>query len=166
MKTVIFLLTAAMLSGCAGIGGEALTTITDTITGSTTVIAGTAAQRDALYMNRGNHRDSQDKAMYKLSGVNIENEMVILADGSMAYLPKTITVRAPHVWGQNIETRPPDHRGWRTADKALDVLGTGLIGYFLSDAYKGKTTGTVYKGDYNPQTAAPYIVYPEIVTTP
>lgn len=163
MKTGIAVLSIALLvSGCASNG--AVTTITETANSVTTTFSGAAVQRDLAYMDRGKHRDSQDNAMYRLSGVNIINEMVTLADGTTAYLPKSITVRAPHTWSQKIETRPPDHRGWATLDKGLNVATMGILGYFLNDAFKGKTTGPVYGGDYNPQTAEPYIITPEIIT--
>ena len=166
--TLIFVSFLLVLGGCASMTDNAITTVIEEAGKITTTFTGDAVQRDLAYMDRGKHRDTQEQKMYDDSGVSMEYQLVSLGGGATAYLPKSISVRAPHTWQQDIETRPPDHRGWATLDKGLNVLSNGLLGYFIGDAFKTVSDNTVtrYNGDYNYQTAEPYIVEPTIVTTP
>ena len=164
-----FLLLVAVLiiSGCSS---KALTTIVQEGDKITTTLSGAAVQRDVVYAQERQHRDSMTYKMYKQSGVNLEMELYTYTspDGKFVFTTnrvKNVSAKAPNRYQQNIESRPPDHRGWKTLDKALGVVSTGVIGYFLNDAFKETTqaSGNRYYGDYNPQTAEPYIVEPYVV---
>jgi hypothetical protein len=153
------------LSGC--LGSKAVTTIVQEGDKMTTTLTGAAVQRDIVYADERKHRDTQTEKMYKQSGVKMEMEMYTFTspDGKFTFTTnrvKTVTAKAPNRYQQNIETRPPDHRGWDSLDKGLGVLGKGVIGYFLNDAFQtgSQANGTRYYGDFNPQTAEPYIIEP------
>ncbi|WP_143005552.1 hypothetical protein [Desulforhopalus singaporensis] len=129
----------------------------------TATITGAAVQRDLLYTDQHKNRDNQTAKMFAKSGVQVKMEMITLADGSKAYLPKEFSVRGEPRFQQNLETRPPDHRGWQTADKFVDLLTFGTGAYFLNDFGKHSVSSgrPSYQGDYNyqsynPQTAQPY----------
>lgn len=161
MKSVLAgLLLSVVLLGCTGKG--VVTIIED---GKTTTYTGDAIQKHLVYAEQRRLRDEQTEKMYNKQGVVVENEMYILSDGSSAYLPKKITARAPHRWQQNIETKPPEHRAWKTVDKALGIAEKGLFITGLNEIL-GTTDGsqsTRYEGDYSPRTAKPFVVHPEIV---
>lgn len=166
--TVLLVLILFLLSACAST--EAVTTIVQEGGKTITTLSGAAVQRDVIYSNKRQHRDTLTKEMYNLSGINLTFERYTYTspDGSFTFTAndiKTMTVRAPHTWMQKIADTPPDHRGWATADKALGIVGNGVLGYFLNQIIgtANQEVGTKYYGDYNPQTATPYIVEPTII---
>ncbi|SDP77214.1 hypothetical protein, partial [Desulforhopalus singaporensis] len=141
----LFLLTTVsfLLSGCfPGMSTQSTIKMFDEAGKVTATITGAAVQRDFLYTDQHKNRDNQTAKMFKSSGVQVEMEMITLADGSKAYLPKKFSVRGEPKFQQNLETRPPDHRGWQTADKALDVLTFGLGSYYLNDFGKHAVSGS------------------------
>jgi len=172
MKRVLWLVMLCMmalgLTGC--FGAKAITTIVQEGDKVTTTIAGAAVQRDVVYAEERKFRDTKTAEMYKTQGVNITMEVYTYTspDGKFVYVTnrvKNVTAKAPNSYQQKIETRPPDHRVWSTVDRGLDILGKGVLGYFLNEAFQtsSNNSGTRYYGDYNPQTAEPYIVKPFVV---
>jgi hypothetical protein len=80
----------------------------------------------------------------------MEYAKVDIGNGSFAWLPEKMSVRAPHRYQQNIETRPPDHRVWNTVDKGLEVVGDIGKLFLLNEIINtsGNSAGTQYRGDY------------------
>ena len=168
MRYLIVIGLCISLSGC--IGTKAVTTIVQEGDKTITTITGAAVQRDIVYADERKHRDTQTTKMQKTEGVNTEWGEYRVEKGDVLVVviaPVNQTVKAPHKYQQDIETRPPDHRGWDTADKVVGVLEKGIFGYFLNEVFQtnSNATGTRYGGDYtwNPQTAEPFIVEPFIV---
>jgi len=152
------------LSGCAGgVSDTAVLKLLDASGNVVATLTGAAVQRDWLYTMQHQNRDKQTAKMYKASGVTMEMEKVTLSDGSFAYLPKKFSVRGEPSSQQDLAIRPPDHRGWQTADKILDFATFGLGAYFLNDfgkhsisASQSRHTGDYNFQSFNPATAEPY----------
>jgi|LGVD01.1.fsa_nt_gb hypothetical protein len=146
-----------VLTGCLGGTETSTLKLYDTAGKLTTELTGAAVQRDWIYMQPHLARAKAKKASYKDSGFNMEMEMVKLSPTLSALLPKKITFRPELEFKQDLETRPPDHRGWNTADKVIDAVTFGLGAYFLTDYGKHSldTAQTQYHGpykSYNPTT--------------
>lgn len=163
----VMLSTILFLGGCAQVSDTAALKIFDESGKIVAELTGAAIQRDYLYTQQHIKRDEVYRKSYAKSGSIMEYGNVTLADGSSAYLPTKVTFRDMPHFQQNLETRPPDHRGWQTADKIVDGLTTFGLGFLVADFGKSALSGasTQYHGDYNynPQTAEPYIVNPVVV---
>ena len=86
-------------------------------------------------------------------------------------MPK-ITYTEKKDYNQKLLTEPSVHPIWSTVNNVVDK-GANLALWWkgLSEGFKflGKqvdNTGTKYYGNYNPQTAEPYIVHPDVITVP
>jgi len=146
-------------SGCADTGGQ----LVKTIDGTTMAITSAAVQRDLIYNNTLMNRDTEYALAFKDSGVTMEYAMVDVGDGRMAYLPSKISVRGMPEFKQNLESRPPDHRGWKSLDNFVEKGLYGWLGYLIGDFGKAavSTAAPRYYGDYNqnsfnPITEIPY----------
>lgn len=173
MKYVgMIILLAVGLTGCGAISDNSVMSLVNESGEIVGTIAGTAAQRDYFYTNQHIERDRQLGKMYEQSGISVEWTTITLADGSVAHLPDKLTVRDSPRFQQNLETRPPDHRGWDTVDKGLGIVKDLGIGWLLKGFGETavKEAGTKYMGSYSVdsfnQTAEPFIVTPEIIQVP
>lgn len=161
-KIIALLLVALLVTGCAGISDKSVMNIMDSSGKIVATIAGTAAQRDYFYTNMHIERDRATQEMYAMSGLQVKMEAVTLGDGSIAFLPMEFSLRGNPQFQQNLETRPPDHRAWDTADKFLGMATVGLGAYFLNDFGKAALGASrpVYNGPYAVDsynsTAEPY----------
>lgn len=172
-RTIAGLAVLLMLGGCsfADLFGtsQALVDIVDENGKVIGKITDIALARDYAYLNRGNTRDKYDAKMYEKSGVTMKYARVDLGNGSFAWLPEQVEVRAPHAWQQQIAVQPPDHRGWKTFDNIVDKAWYAFGGWLVADTYKQalNTPTTRYQGDYlmnsyNPST----ITYEPLPTSP
>jgi hypothetical protein len=161
MRTlVMLLLLTTLVVGCAE---KSVMTIVDEAGNVIGTITDAAVQRDLIYNKTLQNRDNKYAAAYKSSGMSIEYSMVDV-NGVQAWLPKETTIRGEPQFTQHLESRPPDHRGWSTADKALNVVTLGLSAYFLNDFAKHSVSNSgskqVIGGDFqshNPvSTAEPF----------
>lgn len=187
MKNLIITALAVLsLSGCAydsgsldmgevKIEGEPATTVTGQIKDA-------SVQKEALYGQMRQNRDNKQKAMYDKSGFKqtwkrVEKKTVMKINGqeivmeSTEYLPEVEFREAPR-FDQPLPTGPSEHPVWRFGEKVIDKGVDGFLWFTgikqLGSVLKGAqdTAQPKYYGDYNPQTAEPYVVYPEIVPVP
>lgn len=177
--TILFLLAALLfLSGCGGTGG--LIPVTDTMVneagdivekvGGYTRDASLAKSKDFTEMYKT--RDQAYVKMYAQSGTTIDFEMVEVKPGVYVQVMKKIVSREAPRFQQNLPEKESEHPVWgvveKVAVKTLDVAGTGWLATIMSDTVKAgfESAQTKYYGNYNPQTAEPYIVKPEVVLVP
>lgn len=178
MKTIFSLiLCVLLLSSCAKMfNSEVVTTVTDEFGEVTESVTTAAVARDELYMERGNTRDKYTKDMYATEGFTLgwqQIEETVYYPGMEAPLTvkkvlPTVTYKAPHVWQDRIETKPPDHRGWASLDKVGDNVLKGFLYYLtfgvLDNAVSKDTQayqGDYITGSYNPTTSTttnPYVL--------
>ena len=173
MKYVaMIILLAVGLTGCGAMSDKSVMSLVNESGEIVGTIAGTAAQRDYFYTNQHVERDRQSTKQFEMSGVHVKMEKVDLPGGGISFLPTEFTVRGNPQFQQNLETRPPDHRGWDTVDKGLGIIKDLGIGWLLNDFGKTavKEAGTKYMGSYSVdsfnQTAEPFIVTPEVIQVP
>lgn len=148
MLLLIFL--SAWVSGCGMLTEAGTMKLFDEGGNVIAVVTDAAVQRDIVYNVTHRNRDTEYGKMYKSSGIQVEFKEVTLADGSMAWLPQKLSIREQPRFQQNLETRPPDHRGWDTADKFGELLLKGFGIWQLTDF--GKTA----MGYSAPQYHGPY----------
>lgn len=130
--------------------------ITETIDefGTTVKTVSTAAvERDKIYADERNNRDDKTEKMYDKQGIKTKwGEYRAEKDGVLVVVvaPKEQTVRAPHRYQQDIETRPPDHRGWDSFDNVTNKATLGFFGWLFNDNSKASMdrNTTEYRGDY------------------
>ena len=159
MKTLLLVISIALLTGgCANTLSDNVTTkLFDASQNVVAELSGTAVQRDVVYANAHVNRDALTKEMYLKSGAEVVmGEFQEITPGVFVQPIKSIVVRESPRFQQNLETRPPDHRGWKTADNIVDKVFWGFLGSKAFDSYDSKDT-TSYAGDatfhsYNPVT--------------
>ncbi len=165
---VIFLclFLALGLTGCLGTKEAQVATVKffDESGKVVTELSGAAVERDFLYTNQHIQRDKQYVSAFKDSGVTVKMGMVEI-NGAPAYVPTEYSIRGTPHFQQNLETRPPDHRGWASFDNIVNKATIFGLGRLVNDYGKASLAGaqTKYYGDYNPQTAKPYIVEPMVI---
>lgn len=156
MKTIsVILASLILLSGCSLFNSDAFVEVLDENGKVIGKITDIALARDYAYMNRGSTRDKYTKEMYKESGIITEWETKEYKnkDGEIflvTHLPKKQTVRPEHRWQQLIETRPPDHRGWKSFDNIVDKAFAAFGFWLIADTFNKATDSPTYKyeGDY------------------
>ena len=175
-STVLFLIVAlAFLSGCGSGGGmnvAKLPVSDDTVLGITGDITDASVQKEALYLQARVTRDKAYKSMYAQSGFSVEFEMVEVSPGVKVQTMKKVQFREAPRFDQPLPDGPSEHPAWRLANNVVDKGTNAFLWWtgipegasLLKDGWS--RTAPQYHGDYNPQTAAPYIVSPEIVTIP
>jgi len=161
-----------ILSGC-GSGGvmdvSKLPVSDETITSITGSITDTSVQKEALYTDMVKNRDKLYRSMYAQSGFNVKFKLVEVAPGVKIQMMEEVTFRESPRFEQQLPTGPSEHPVWRFGEKVL-VKGmdtflwwTGITQLFNSQNKALDSTQTKYYGNYNPQTAAPYIVEPMVI---
>jgi len=175
MKKVFALVLVVMLSGC-GSGGvmdisklpmsdEAITEVTGSITD-------TSVQKEAIFSSMVKNRDRLYAKMYEKSGFSVKFKLVEVSPGVKIQMMEEMSVKEAPRFEQPLPAGPSEHPGWRVGEKVLTkgmdtfLWWTGITA--AKDILNAKTEAAQpkYYGDYNPQTAAPYIVEPTIVTVP
>lgn len=162
MKSFILLMFILIfVSGCAEVPTTTVESFFDAAGNITKEVVTGAIDRDKTYMERGETRDKYTKDMYATQGVKVTFEKYEFSTSSGEKIffvgPKEITAKAPHSYQQNIETRPPDHRGWNSFDNVVDRGFQGVLAWLtagvLSDSID--RSSPVYRGDYVNQSYNP-----------
>lgn len=168
MKNIISLVVLAIaLSGCGSgdvmnisklpISDEIVTEVTGSITDS-------SVQKEALYTNMVKNRDRAYVKMYAQSGVNIKFKLVEVSPGVKIQVMEELTIRETPRFQQDLPTGPSEHPVWRFGEKVLTKGFDTFLWWTGIDAGKAILTESIksaqprYYGDYNPQTAAPFVV--------
>ena len=172
MKTWICLSLVLLLSGCAGMSDTLVTTVTDGFGRDVETVAGASiAKEQIIHSTLKADVEGYYKAL-EASGAKVEVTgfyEVPLADGKTGYLPLLVaTAKEAPARNINLPTAPSEHPGWRFGGKVVDAGLSFGLGWLLNDFGQAALGGaqTKYYGDYNPQTAEPFVVFPEIVTAP
>ena len=172
MKYFAVLVLMLFLSSCGDSGFLNLAKMPvdgDQITQITGQVKDSSVQKEALYLQSRQHRDSLQRSMYKESGLQVKFVMKEVAPGVFVQMMETVTMRESPKFDQPLPTGPSVHPLWGTINNVVDKGISGLLWYTgIKEAgtFLGKqtdNTGTKYYGNYNPQTAEPYVVRPEIV---
>ena len=169
---LVMAVTLLFLSGCASLSDNLITTVTDEFGVVTETVAGASVAKEQIVHATLQADVAGYYAAMKESGSNMGvdgYQEITLKDGSKAYLPLiTASFKEAPKRNTNLPTSPSEHPAWRFGEKVVDAgLKYGLA-FLLADFGKEAIGGaqTKYYGDYNPQTAEPYIVMPEVITAP
>lgn len=174
MKNTSYILLAIsllLLGGCAGLSDSVVTTVTDQAGKVTKTVAGASIAKEQVV-----HKTLQadTRGYYTALGTSGSKmevtgyQEIDLADGSKGYLPLiSATFREAPKRNSTLPTSPSIHPGWHFGE----VVVESALTYGLADIIAGVTkkaldsSQTKYYGDYNynPQTAAPYVVNPVVV---
>lgn len=164
-----------LLSGCGKDGsialqpiqvdGETIDKVSGTISDASTIKEVTVHQtlqaRDRAYVKA--HKDSGFRVKFKMQEVTPGVFVQVMDDVSFREAPR---------FEQPLPTAPSEHPLWRTVDrlggKALDtwLWWTGITEFAEVQKRSIDAAQPKYFGNYNPQTAAPYIVEPQVVMVP
>lgn len=177
---VLLILTTALIQGCSS---SALNVNPDKelMLGITGSITDTSVQKEAIFYKGRTDYLKTYSAMYKESGFSTSYEKVtetftVTVDGKAVtvvqekHLPTFKYKDKPEL--QAMPSGPSEHPFWKFAgkfvDKGLETLlwWTGINRAADVADTLAKQSSPQYYGNYNPQTAAPYIVQPEIIFVP
>ena len=176
MKTFFALIIAGLaLSGCADTGTMNLGSHVvngEQVLGITGNVKDASVQKEALFFKAHETRDKAYQKMYSQSGFNVKFEMIEVAPGVKVQVMKEVSFKESPRFEQPLPSGPSVHPVWRSFDNAIDkganmfLWWTGITqGVDLLKNAQNKAAPQYY-GNYNPQTAPPYIVQPEIVVVP
>jgi hypothetical protein len=175
IKHFLLSIAAILLAGCNSAGPLNITSLpvgNETIEKLSGDITDTSVQKEALFTNMVKNRDNVYKALYPNSGTKIEFELVEAAPGVKIQMIKSITSREAPRFAQALPTGPSEHPFWGTAKLFLEKGFSAFI------SYEGITEGAgviksalgaaqpKYYGNYNPQTAEPFVLHPEVIQLP
>lgn len=166
-KIFSLVLVGLVLSGC-GSGGvmdiSKLPISDESIVEVTGTITDTSVQKEALFTGMVRNRDRLHAKMYAQSGFNVKFKLVEVAPGVKIQMMEEVSFKEAPRFEQPLPTGPSEHPAWRFGEKVL-VKGmetflwwTGITEVFNSHNQALDSAQTKYYGNYNPQTAAPYIV--------
>jgi len=161
------------LSGCSMDAGNM--SIIKPIDDDTIIqLAGTtkdaSVQKEMVYYAARTARDKLYASMYKLSGFNVEFEMMEVKPGVFVQTMKKVSFKEAPRFEQPMPDGPSFHPIWKTTEKFIDrgfdafEWWTAITGLLSFGEKSLDQASTQYHGDYNPRTAEPYIVRPEIIT--
>jgi uncharacterized protein YceK len=173
----ITILSLLLLSGCSSMSPLTITTelldsAGNVVSKTTDTVADASVAKEKIIHKTLQTDTAGYYAALEKSGAVFEvtgYQEIALADGSKGYLPMTKTSfkEAPNR-NTTLPTSPSIHPGWHFAEKVSgDLLTFGLADLtagVLDTAFD--SAQTKYYGNYNPQTAAPYIVEPTVITSP
>ena len=182
---LLLLALVSLLSGCASDSGSL--SLTQPVDGEQIVRLGgeikdASVQKEFLYGQMVQNRDNKYQTMYAKSGfkqtwkdVKKSTKMVVngqeIVIESTEFLPEVEYRERPH-FEQSLPPGPSVHPFWQFANNTVDK-GTNALLWWAgitqgADLLKNAQNKAApqYYGNYNPQTAEPYIVRPEIVTMP
>ena len=167
MQKVLSLVFLTLLSGCGSGGVMNITSLPvsdETIMGVTGSITDTSVQKEALYTAMVRERDKAYAKMYAKSGFNVRFKLVEVAPGVKIQMMEEVSFKESPRFEQPLPTGPSEHPAWKFGEKVL-VKGMDTFLWWTGiDAAKAvfsesiKSAQPMYYGNYNPQTAAPYIV--------
>ncbi len=175
MQKLFILVVLVVLSGC-GSGGvmdiSKLPVSDETITEVTGTITDTSVQKEALFTGMVRNRDRIQAKMYEKSGFNVKFKLVEVSPGVKIQMMEEVSFKEAPRFEQPLPAGPSEHPAWRFGEKVLTkgmdtfLWWSGITA--AKDILNAKTEASQpkYYGDYAPQTAAPYIVEPTIVTVP
>ena len=167
MNKILLLACLILLTGCGDGGMMNVTKLPvsdETITEVTGSITDTSVQKEALYTNMVKNRDRAYVKMYGQSGVNIKFKLVEVAPGIKIQVMEELTIRETPRFQQDLPTGPSEHPAWRFGEKVLTKSFDTFLWWTGIDAGKAVLSESIknaqprYYGNYNQQTAAPYIV--------
>jgi hypothetical protein len=176
MKTFLplILITALFLPGCGSISPLTVTTETldsagNVISKTTETIASASVAKEqtvhkTLQLDTKGYYTAVEKAGAKFEITGYQEYLP--KDGVVMMLPKfAATFRPTPVRNIRLPTAPSVHPVWHlgevVADKGLTYGLADLTAGVLGNAFDAAQTK--YYGDYNPQTAPPYIVNPVVI---
>jgi hypothetical protein len=144
------------------VSDEAITDITGSVTD-------TSVQKEAIYASMVKSRDLRYKQMYEKSGFNVKFKLVEVSPGVKIQMMEEVSFKETPRFEQPLPTGPSEHPAWRFGEKVLTkgmdtfLWWSGITA--AKDILTDKTEAAQpkYYGDYNPQTAAPYIVEPTVI---
>lgn len=164
-----------LLSGCASdgsvslsslpIGDEAVTKLSGNITDASTI-------KETVVHQSLQNRDRAYTKAHKESGFRVKFKMEQVSPGVYVQVMEDVSFREAPRFEQPLPTAPSEHPLWKTLDrlggKAMDTVlwWKGIAEVADVQKHSLDAAQTKYFGDYNPQTAAPYIVEPTVVTVP
>lgn len=186
-STLLFLVAAlALLSGLSGCATDSgRLTLTPPVTGEQIVQIGgeikdASVQKEVTFTHMVENRDAKLRAMYEKSGFKqtwreVTKKTRIVTGGqetvieTTEYVPEVEFRERPH-FEQPLPSGPSVHPFWQFANNTVYQGANALLwwtgitqGVDLLKNAQNKATPQYY-GNYNPQTAEPYIVKPEVVT--
>jgi len=185
-KFITILFCIILLAGCASDSGK-LTLSSLPVDGEQVVQLGgdikdASVQKEVAFAHMVENRDNKYKSMYEKSGFKqtwkqVTKKTRIVTAGvetlieTTEYVPEVEFKERPR-FDQPLPSGPSVHPFWQfannTVDKGTNALlwWTGITsGVDLLKNAQNKATPQYY-GTYNPQTAEPYIVKPEVVVIP
>jgi hypothetical protein len=167
IKKSLLLFFILILSGC-GNGGMMnvikLPVSDETITEVTGSITDTSVQKEALYTNMVKNRDRAYAKMYAQSGFHVKFKLVEVAPGVKIQMMDEVSFKEAPRFQQDLTAGPSEHPVWRFGEKVLVKGFDTFLWWTGIDAAKTvfsesiKSAQPRYYGDYNPQTAAPFVV--------
>lgn len=183
-KSWLFLLlaVAVFLGGCAGgglvpISDVGLNEAGDIVEKTAGYTKDASIAKETAVLNAHNLRTSAKLKAYSSEGFKLEwvkVEKTYFFPGMAEPVTMTeqlpeVSYKAPLTFAQVLPMKPSVHPVWNFAETVADgafSLGGTYIKWFLgSDVAKDVLDSSQQKfyGDYNPQTAAPYVVNPVVV---
>ncbi len=162
LSTLLVLFVVLPLGGCGATGALSLISETGEAVGS---ITDAAVQRDYIYNQTLQNRDKEYGKMYAKSGFDIKFDQITI-NGVVAYLPTTISYKPEPKFQQQLETSPPDHRGWDSLDRIAELGLKGWLAWVFGDVTNNAVNRSssqygVYapiNQSYNPTTTYPYVL--------
>ncbi len=180
---ILLAIALLFMCGCAGSGG--LVPVNDVmINEAGDIVEKTAGYtkdasiaKETAVLNAHNLRTSAKLKAYSSEGFKlkwVKVEKTYFFPGMekpltiFEQLPE-VSYKAPLVFAQALPMEPSKHPVWGLAGKVTDGVfslgGTWVKWYFGSEVAKNALDSSQikYYGDYNPQTAAPYVVEPTVI---
>ena len=164
-----------LLAGCGDSGIMNITKLPvsdETVLGIAGNVKDASVQKEIVVHQTLQKRDAMYAKMYKESGFSVEFELVEVSPGMKVQVMKKVQFREAPKFDSHLLTAPSEHPMWGVLKSTIKDAKEGFMFYTgiqALDSILGKSLDSAqpkYYGDYNPQTAAPYVVYPEIVTVP
>lgn len=167
MQKVFSLVFLILLTGC-GSGGvmdiSKLPISDESVVEVTGTITDTSVQKEALFTGMVRNRDRLQAKMYEKSGFNVKFKLVEVSPGVKIQMMEEVSFKESPRFEQPLPTGPSEHPAWRFGEKVLTkgmdtfLWWTGITEFASMSKHSTDAAQTKYYGDYNPQTAAPYIV--------
>lgn len=172
MKTLLVLIPLFLLAGCASDGSMNITKLPisdETVTALGGNITDASTQKEAIYFDARKSRDRAYKAMYDKSGFNVKFELVEVSPGVKIQMMREVSFKEAPRFDQPMPEGPSEHPVWKFAGNMVQQVKEGFListGIKTIDNVLSGATDSAqpkYYGTYNPQTAEPYIVRPEVI---
>lgn len=178
---IVGLLGLIMLtSGCGSNGTMDITRLPvsdETVTAISGNITDASVQKELIVHQTLQNRDKMIKSSHSASGfkmkwVTVREEIQLPGQEAIVMtrsMPE-VSYTEPAKFDQPLPVEPSQHPVWKFASGLVKDVKEGFLIYTGIKALDNILSGSIdaaqpkYYGTYNPQTAEPYIVKPEIVT--